>query len=148
VDEGNRNLQQQVDSQRMAALPPSSPLPRPGLLSPAAQVVVLLLFAASGSGMVWLSQRSSEWQDKAEAAQMANGRLMQARCEEAVCGLQYDEHIVAYRDRSLLPTTVWGTAPIACKQAGHVPWVRPEHDCSGFEFMCLPADGLPIRGAE
>lgn len=118
------------------------------MFSPGAQIVLLLALGVSGSGLVWFSQQSSDWQDKAEASERSNRRLMQARCDEAVCGIQYDERIVASPDGARLPTTVWGTAPIACKQDGHVPWVRPDWDCSGFEFMCVPDDGLPIRGVE
>ncbi len=122
--------------------------PRSGMFTPGGQIVLLLGFVAASSGMVWFSLQSSDWQQKAKVSEEMNRRLMQARCAEAACALQYDERIIASPGGASLATTVWGTAPIACKQAGHVPWVRPDWDGSGFEFMCLPADGLPIRGAE
>ncbi len=142
------NIQRQVDRQRKDALPASRPLPRAGILSAPMQVLALLLVFFNGGLALWQYSDRDEWKARAEASERSNRRLLQARCGEAVCGLQYDEHIVASRDGELLATTVWGTAPIACKQAGHVAWVRPDWDGAGFEFMCLPADGLPIRGAE
>jgi hypothetical protein len=69
---------------------------------------------------------------------------MQGSCADAKCSIQFDEEWRRTDTGHKSATHVWGAAPIACKRAGEIVWVRAD-ETGGVDFMCLPDDGLPMR---